>query len=267
MSLQDSQESREPTENEKEIVKEYFVNIMVPPTKSVEPVSEIDDQSLVGDSRDESAGHEAMVIVVSTAISIALELIPGMDIIQMAGMVIDLVNPYDYLNSLSRSGLDEMSQNFINIVSAKLKEKEADIVNESWATLKNNPKSKLTKEDVEKMVKAQIQYWYPLSNPQVQAECYGDLESKGELAGKPKDGCNAIYREQYRQYAEDPKNIGEYTYGIYTASNVIFTSIINTNLNTYKSNVYKVFWIGIAFIVILLFIFIVFMWFRGRKRS
>lgn len=259
--------SRPATEKEKKIVHDHLLNLMI----TMAP-KENSDNSIVGDSRDESTVHQVIVIAVSTAIGIALDVIPGMEIIQVAGLIIDLVNPYDYLNSLSRSGLDGMSQNLINTVIKGLKGEDGksnvDKITDDTYNQITSSGTTVSKEAVRKMVETQTNYWFALQNPQVQAECYGNFNKKGDpennqLSGAPKEGCNALYTQYYNNYTQENKE--DYSKGIYAAAGIIYENIISNNLKKYKTTVIQLFGLGAVIVGFLLLIFFGIMYFTRKK--
>lgn len=198
---------------------------------------------------------QIMVMATGIAVQIILSEIPGVDILLAATMITDMIDPYNYNNTLTRSGIDSIANNIINKITTALKEQLPTLVIQVYNELKDAYPA-VTIEQVTAMLNNATNFWTLVDEPQVQPDCYGDYDTKKKLAGSPKDGCNTLYKGYYEQYYATNKE--NYLNGNYKAISNLFTNIISTNVTTFRNNTFKVIFI-ISFIGILILIIILFL--------
>ena len=183
--------------------------------------------------------------------------------IQMASLFIDIVDPYGYNQTISRSDIDDAINLYQTEVTKILKseERKQSIINEVLETYKDNPI--VDRKFVEAYYEIVTDYWSeaPGLNPNSK-ECYGDLEEFNRLSGPPKEGCNQIYKQSYENFVAEQgelylqKATPENNDRINEAFATIYASIVKNNLKTYKESVRNLsllILIVIVFIVLLIF--------------
>ena len=213
------------------------------------------------DSRNSSSSHEVTVMAVGIAVQLALSSIPGMDAVFAAQMITDLINPYNYNNTLSRSGLDGLSTGMIDSVVKALKSQLPSMIDSTYAQLKN---TLITKDQVTQLLTIATNYWSIISDPQVQSSCYADYEQNKTLTGPPQSGCNQLYTEYYQQFYA--ANHDDYINQNYQASHDLFENLIGNNINIYRTDVFKVF--GVGFLILMpIVLFIIYKLYVRRSFS
>jgi hypothetical protein len=184
-------------------------------------------------------------------------------IIQMASLFVDIVDPYGYNQTISRSELDDAINRYqAELVKAlKSVEQKQLIINQALEEYKDNPT--VDRKFVEDLYEVLTDYWSeaPGLNPNAK-ECYGDLEEFNRLSGPPKEGCNQIYKQSYENFVAENGELyiqqatPENNDRINEAFAVIYASIVKNNLKNYKDSVRNLsllILIVIVFIVLLIF--------------
>lgn len=135
-----------------------------------------------------------------------LSQIPGIQEVVEAGQIADLIDPFDYNNSWTREGLDDMSEKQFGNINDVLKS-QANI--EKQEALVNRLGPTMTEEEKKLTVEINTAYWrrYFITPPKY-TECFQDYvhpEGSVSLSGPPTVECDNFYRISYDKYITDNK--------------------------------------------------------------
>lgn len=199
------------------------------------------------------------------AVAVALShFIPGFDYLQAAGMVIDVIDPYNYNNSFTRDGLNKLSQDTIDDLIRRLNDPQIrqpifDKICQQYNC--TNPSATITPDTINNIIDHYLSYWKQ-QMPTIKQGCYGDLATKGTFSGAPTDDCYPVYKQTYNDYYT--KNHDAYQNGDYSTEKVFYNLIVGVKINSFRKNVFTI--CGIVWVLFfLIFIFIlIYKWLKQR---
>ena len=187
-------------------------------------------------------------------------------IAQMASLFVDIIDPYGYSQTVSRSDIDDAINLYQSEMNKSLKdpEKKPEIINEILEIFKDNPS--VDRKFVEDLYEVATDYWSesPGLMPNSK-ECYGDLEEFNRFSGPPKEGCNQIYKQSYENFVAENGEIylqratPENNNRINEAFAAIYASIVKNNLKTYKESVRN---LTLLILIVIFFIFLLIFFIR-----
>lgn len=207
---------------------------------------------------DEST-QKALNYSIGTSIFIILSSIPVVgevfDAIQAAGMVIDIIDPYDFNNSLTRSGLDGIANDIITTITQTLndptfRKKLFDQMCAQYKCTDSSPK--VTPAMINKTIDKFVAYWKEYK-PIVEKGCYGDYDASGTLSGTPTNTCNSVYSQSYTNYYN--KYHDQYQNGDYSAEKLLLGVLVKAKVNKFRNGVFII--SGVVWVIFFLIIFFI----------
>lgn len=180
--------------------------------------------------------------------------IPGFDYLQAAGMVIDVIDPYDYSKSFNRDGINKLSQDSIDeLVRAlndpKIRQPIFDNICKQYSC--TDPSAHFTADKINKTIDHFLSYWMQ-KIVSVKQGCYGNPTT---LDGPPTDDCYPIYKQTYNDFYT--KNFDAYKNGNYAVGTDFYKVIVGVKVNTFRKNIFTI--CGVFLIIFfIIFIFIVY---------
>lgn len=212
-----------------------------------------------------SSDRDQKIISFTVGIAVAVALshfIPGFDYLQAAGMVIDVIDPYNYNNSFTRDGMNKLSQNAIDDVVRKLNDPKLrqPIFDSICATYNcQDPNSTITPDMINNILDHYLAYWKQ-QIPTVKSGCYGDLATNKTFSGHPTADCYPVYTQAYDDYYN--KNYESYVNGNYATEVAFNTSIITFIIDGFKRNVFTFCAVIIGIFFIIFIILLIYKWRR-----
>jgi hypothetical protein len=155
---------------------------------------------------------EAAIMVAGTAAMFAMDTIPGMDIIQMGGLMVDMIDPFGYNSTLTRDAIDTHSKAAYDSIreiftSEEYKKKLYKSIDEASPNL--------SKEDRNRIFANATSPW-KIHNlqPKDYKFCFADFVNPGQKRGRtddvcksgpPVEGCDHSYTKSYNEFISNNK--------------------------------------------------------------
>ena len=158
--------------------------------------------------KSQQSEQKAVSMVAGLALSIALDDVPGFQLLQIGGILADLVDPFGYSSTLTRNAIDTYSQNAVTQIKTTM---FSDQVKNAMASAIDKSGPNLTAEQKDEILAIQTAYWHLYElQPTNFAQCFGDFNTVGatSLSGPPTASCDEEYVKSYNEFIT--KNKEEY---------------------------------------------------------
>ena len=143
-----------------------------------------------------------------TAAIVVLSTVPGFNILQLGGMIVDVIDPYGYSTTLTREAIDTYSKQAVSSVNDVTQSVEAQT---KIAQEIESSSPSLTQEEKDTALAIAISQWHEYDlQPQEFSSCFEDYVNPlptgdKSFSGSPTSNCDMTYASFYKSFVSSNK--------------------------------------------------------------